>query len=65
MHRLDIGQLANTVPLDPGEELARGQVIGHARVPVADRGREELEEAPDGMTFMQLAFFAEFTYISR
>jgi hypothetical protein len=25
------------VPLDPGEEVARGPVIGHARILVADR----------------------------
>ena len=46
---LDVGELANTVPLDPGEEVARGPVIGHARVLVTDGDGEELEEAARGM----------------
>ena len=35
--------------LDPGEEVARGPVIGHAGVLVADRGGKELEEPTGGM----------------
>jgi hypothetical protein len=33
---LDIGQHADLVLLDPGEEVTRGPVIGHARVLVAE-----------------------------
>ena len=49
MDRLDVGQFADPVPLDPGEEGTRSRVIGHARVLVADRGGEEFEEAARGM----------------
>jgi len=42
--RLDVGELANLVLLDPGKEVAGGPVIGHARVLVADRGGEEFQE---------------------
>ena len=46
---LDIGELADLMLLDPGKEMARGPVIGHARVLVADRGGEEFEEAARGV----------------
>jgi hypothetical protein len=39
--RLDVGQRADLVLLDPGEEVARGPVIGHAGVLVADRRGEK------------------------
>jgi hypothetical protein len=42
--RLDVGELANLVLLDPAKEVAGGPVIGHARVLVADRGGEEFQE---------------------
>jgi hypothetical protein len=45
MERLDIGALANPMLLDPGEEVADGSVIGHARVVIVDRGREKIQEA--------------------
>jgi hypothetical protein len=44
--RLDVGELADLVLLDPGKEVAGGPVIGHAGVLVADGGSEELEEPP-------------------
>ena len=43
------GQLADVVLFEPGEERARGPVIGLARVAVADRRGEEFEEAADGV----------------
>jgi hypothetical protein len=43
--RLDVGKLADAVLLDPGKEEARGTVIGHARVLIADRGGEKFDEA--------------------
>jgi len=46
--RLDVGELTDLVLLDPGEEVAGGPVIGHARVLVADRRGEKLEEARRG-----------------
>jgi hypothetical protein len=46
--RLDVGELADLVALDPGEEFRRA-VIGHAGVPVADGGGEEFEEASSGV----------------
>ena len=49
MERLDIGELADAVLIEPGEERAHGAVIGHARVLVADRGGEEFEKAAGGM----------------
>ena len=49
MNWLDVGQPADLVPLDPVEEMARGPVIGHAGVLVADRRREKFEEALRGM----------------
>jgi hypothetical protein len=42
--RLDGGVFADTVPLDPTEEVARGPVTGHARVAVPDRRGEKFEE---------------------
>ena len=47
--RLDVGEFADPVLLDPGEKVAGGPVIGHAGVLVADRGGEELQEAPRGV----------------
>jgi len=44
VERLDIGQLANAVLLEPGEERTRRRVIGHAGVVVFDRGDEKTEE---------------------
>ena len=49
MERLDIGEVADTVLVEPGEERAHGPVIGHARVLVADRGGEEFEKAARGV----------------
>ena len=49
MQRLDIGELGDAVPFEPGKERARRPVIGHARVLVADRRGEEFEEAAGGM----------------
>jgi hypothetical protein len=49
VHRLDVRQLGDVVLFEPGEERARGPVISLARVAVADRRGEELEETPDGM----------------
>jgi hypothetical protein len=37
------------VLFEPGEERARGAVIGLARVAIADRGREEFEKTADGV----------------
>ena len=48
MDRLDVGQLANVVLFEPGEERACRPVIGLARVAVADRRRKEFEKAADG-----------------
>jgi hypothetical protein len=36
VERLDIGELVETVLLEPGEERAHGPVIGHPRVVVLD-----------------------------
>ena len=46
MQRLDVGELADLVLLAPGEEPADGRHVGHARVPVADGGGEELQKPP-------------------
>ena len=46
VQRLDIGELADPMPLNPGEEVAHGPVIGYAGVLVADLGCKEFEEAP-------------------
>jgi hypothetical protein len=49
MEWLDIGELANAVLLEPGEERTDRPVIGHARMIVLDRSGEEFEE-PAGCT---------------
>ena len=49
MNRLDIGEVADAVLLDPGKEVTRGPVIGHAGVLVADRRGEKLDEAARGV----------------
>ena len=49
MERLDIGDLANLVPVDPGEEPHGGVVIGLPRVLVADGGGKEFKEATRGL----------------
>ncbi len=49
VHGLDVGELADAVLLDPGEERAHGPVIGHARVLVADVGGEEFQEPARGV----------------
>ena len=43
--RLDIGELADAVLFEPGEERADGPVIGQARVVVLDLGGKKIEEA--------------------
>jgi len=47
VERLDVGELADLVPVDPGKELRDGPVIGHPGVLIADGGGEEFEEAAD------------------
>jgi hypothetical protein len=49
MERLDIGEIADSVLVKPGEERAHGAVISHPGVLVADRGGEEFEKAAGGM----------------
>jgi len=49
VHRLDVGELANAVLLDPCEEGAHGPVIGHTGVLVADLRGEEFQEPARGM----------------
>jgi hypothetical protein len=49
MDRLDVCELADLVLLDPGEEVARGPVVDHAGVFVADRRGEKFDEAPRGL----------------
>jgi hypothetical protein len=49
VHRLDVDESADLVLVDPAKERARGPVIGLARVAVADRRGEELEEPPRGV----------------
>ena len=49
VHGLDIGELADPMLLDPGEEGARSPIIGHARVLIADLGGEEFEEPARSM----------------
>ena len=44
MDRLDVRELTDPVLLDPGKEVARGPVMGHARVAIADTGGDELGE---------------------
>jgi hypothetical protein len=45
VERLDIGELADVVLVEPGEERAHGPVISHAGVVVLDRCHEKFEEA--------------------
>jgi hypothetical protein len=47
--RLDIGELADAMLLNPGDKGAHGPVIGHARVSVANLGGEKFEETARGM----------------
>ena len=49
VERLDIGDLADLVPVDPGEEPHGGAIIGLPRVLVADGGGEEFKEAARGL----------------
>jgi hypothetical protein len=49
VNRFDVGKLADLVLLDPGEEMTRGTVIGHAGVLVTDRRVEKLDKAARGM----------------
>ena len=49
VYRLDIREFANAVLLDPGKEVTRRPVIGHAGVLVADRRGEKLDEAARGV----------------
>ena len=49
VERLDIGDLADLMMVDPGEEPNDGVIIGRPRVLVADGGGEELEEAARGL----------------
>ena len=49
VERLDIGDLANPVPVAPGEEPHDGAIVRHAGVLVADGGGEEFEEAAAGL----------------
>ena len=49
VQRLDIGDLADLVPVAPGEEPHGGVVIGLPRVLVADGGGEEFQEAARGL----------------
>jgi hypothetical protein len=49
MQRLNIGNLADLVPVAPGEEPHDGVVIGLRRVLVADGGGEEFEKAARGL----------------
>ena len=48
MQRLDHIELRNAVVLAPGQKPAARAVIGFARVGIADRRREELEETLRG-----------------
>jgi hypothetical protein len=45
VHRLDVVQFRDAVPVEPGEKRTCRAVIGLACVAVADRRREELEKA--------------------
>ena len=49
VHGFDIGELADLMLLDPGEEGACSPIIGHARVLIADLGGEEFEEPARSM----------------
>jgi hypothetical protein len=48
VQRLDVGELAEPVMLAPGEEPVDRMEVGRPRVPVADGGGEELQEALRG-----------------
>jgi hypothetical protein len=43
MRGLDISELADVMPVEPGEEGADGPIIGYAGVAVADRRGEEFK----------------------
>ena len=47
--RLDVGELADTVALAPGEEPIDRMQVGHAGVLVANGGGEEFREAASGV----------------
>ena len=47
--RLDVGELADTVALAPGEEPVDRMQVGHAGVLVANGGGEEFREAASGV----------------
>jgi hypothetical protein len=49
VERLDIGDLADLVPVAPGEEPHDGMVIGLSRILVADGGGEEFQKAAGGL----------------
>jgi hypothetical protein len=49
VHRLEVGQPADLVLLDPREKVTCGPVVGHAGVLVADRRGEKFKEALGGM----------------
>jgi hypothetical protein len=49
MQRLDVGELAELIPIAPGKEPGHGVVIGGPRVLVANGGGEEFEKAAGGM----------------
>jgi hypothetical protein len=44
VQRLDIGKIADVVPVEPGEERPNRPIIGQAGVAVVDLGGEEFEE---------------------
>jgi hypothetical protein len=44
MNRLDLGERADLVPLEPREKMARGPIIGHTGVLIADRRGEKFDE---------------------
>jgi len=48
VERLDLDQ-ADAVAFEPGEERADRPIIGHARIPVADRRCEEFKKAARGL----------------
>jgi len=49
MQRLDVGDLADLMPVAPGEEPHDGMVISLPRVLVADGGGEEFQKAARGL----------------
>jgi len=46
VQRLDVGEFADAVLLDPAIKVAHGPVIGHAGILIADLSCKEPEEAP-------------------